>query len=406
MSRQTGFGFNEDTLALFGVAVLVFGALLWAARGPLAEKADFSLVYMGARIVYSGHGADLYDVHYQQQVNASLFSHPQPLIFEHPPFEALIFAPLAALPYRTAYLIWGIVNACAWLAVAVMFRPYAPVPREPLGYFALWLLFAPLGVALFQGQTSLFLLLIYALTLMQMQTERHFRAGVWLGLGLFKFQFVLPFAAIFILRRHWKFLKGFACSAGLIALLSLTAVGFRGIVGYLHLLSQVGSGPENVSYGAGVDMPTLLGFVYAIVGRWLGAHSLLVVVAILSSALIAGTAWSPSWNAGAESARNLMLAASIAVSLICGVHMFTHDFAPLMLALLLTLAHFPSRENIGLRLALSIALLVFWTPPVYFLFVTWHCMYLMFPVLLMFVIAASLLARKCASPALMESETS
>ena len=37
-----------------------------------------------------------------------------------------------------------------------------------------------------------------------------FAAGVALGLALLKFQFAVPFAVIFLLRRQWRFLGGFA----------------------------------------------------------------------------------------------------------------------------------------------------------------------------------------------------
>jgi hypothetical protein len=373
-------------------AVVVLGVLLWAARGPLAEKTDFSLMYTGARMVYVGDGAKLYDLQQQKQMNASLFAHPQPLLYEHPPFEALLLAPLASLPYRTAYLCWGIFNACIWLALPLILRRYAPVPREVLGYFALWLLFAPLGVTLFQGQTSLILLAVFVLTFTQLKKGNSFNAGVWLGLGLFKFQFVVPFVLIFLLRKQWKFIKGFICSASVLAFLSLLAVGGKGIASYVHLLVQVSSGPDNVSYGSGVDMPTLLGFVYAILGRWL-VSGITVISAVLSLILVFFTARNRAWTHETDDSFDFMFAASVAVSLITGFHMFTHDFSPIILGLFLAMAHFPRAQNKWLRIILSITLALFWTPPVYFALVSWHCMYLMFPVLLIFAMSALLLAR-------------
>ena len=194
-------GFNETGVLYLGVAILLLGAVLWAATGPITEKTDFVLTYFGAYMVRHGDGPKLYDIREQEKLRDSLFKHPNPLIYEHPPFEALLFAPLAGLPFREAYLIWGIVNALIWLVLPYLLRPHAPVPKELLGYFALWLLFAPLGVALFQGQTSLALLLAYAAAFLSLKRGQDLKAGWWLGFGLFKFQFVLRGAVLAIFVR-------------------------------------------------------------------------------------------------------------------------------------------------------------------------------------------------------------
>ena len=56
---------------------------------------------------------------YDRLVDQGLFDGEplEPLIYEHPPFEALLMAPLGALPYKTAYLIWGLVNVVIWLTL-------------------------------------------------------------------------------------------------------------------------------------------------------------------------------------------------------------------------------------------------------------------------------------------------
>ena len=107
-------GLNEGTLGLTMAAILLFTAVIWAAHSPNVEKADFSLTYVGAMLVHSDLGSRLYDIELQKQTRDTLFQHPSPLLFEHPPFEALIFAPLAHFSYRTAYMIWGLANATIW----------------------------------------------------------------------------------------------------------------------------------------------------------------------------------------------------------------------------------------------------------------------------------------------------
>jgi hypothetical protein len=163
VSESTGFvlGLNEATMGLFAAAILLAGAVLWSSHSPNVEKTDFSLTYVGARIVHAGLGARLYDINFQKQVRDSLFEHPNPLFYEHPPFEALLLSPLAALSFRTSYMCWGFFNAVVWLSLMFFLRQYLPWPREDLAYLCLWFLFAPVGVALFQGQSSIVLLALY-----------------------------------------------------------------------------------------------------------------------------------------------------------------------------------------------------------------------------------------------------
>jgi Glycosyltransferase family 87 len=380
-------GFNDGTLALVGAAILLFSAVWWTAHGPNVEKTDFSLTYVGAKIVHDGMGSDLYNISLQKQLRNSLYVHPVPLFFEHPPFEALLLSPLAGRPFRTAYLLWGIANAIVWLAVIFFLRRHLPWPGEGLGYISMWLLFAPLWVALYQGQSSLLLLAAYSVVFVLLKRQTHFAAGAALGLGLLKFQFVLPFAFIFLLRKKWLFLAGFVSSALVLVILSIAAVGWKGVADYVRFLLTIGSNPRNISYGSGVDMPTIHGFVLAILGRRISGAELNAVVAILSVALLSWIAW--RWkDKGERMSFELMFAAAIAASLLSGSHMFTHDFSPLVLAMFLAASHLSDGDFIADRAsaaALRTTFVLFWTFPLYFVFVKWHCLYLMGPVLLAFV---------------------
>jgi hypothetical protein len=286
-------------------------------------------------------------------------------------------------------MLWSFLNATVWLLLIFFMRPHLPAPLEDLGYVALWLLFAPLGVALFQGQSSLILLALYAAAFVLLRHNHEFAAGAWLGIGLFKFQFVLPFALIFLFRKQWRFLSGFCLTALILGILSLLTTGWHGLVTYVRFLLAIGTTPQNLSYGAAVDMPTIHGFVYAISGRRISHMGLTISVLALSVAIlfyIAGR-----WNTSrGSSADNLMFAAAVAGSLVSGSHMFTHDFSPLVLAMFIALDSLPPRNHRGLRVVVIFTLVVFWLPPVYFVLVASHGMYLMCPVLLLFALSAVL----------------
>lgn len=384
-AAKTGVGLDEQWVVLFAIAVVIFAAVLWASRSR-PEKTDFSVTYIGAKIVHDGNASKLYDLAEQKNIRTVLLHDSSPLIFEHPPFEALLLSPLAALPYRTAYLTWGFINGLIWLGLPYLVRPYAPVPKDPLGYRLLWLLFAPLGIALYQGQSSLVVLLLYALTFVSLKNNQDFKAGGYLGLGLFKFQFVIPLAAILVLQRKWKFVAGFLSAAALLGVLSLIAVGWQGLGSYIHLLTAIAGNPDKVSYGAAIDMATVDGFVHALLRNTLNQTGSRILTATISVLLIllAASAWHKKEGLDRESDKfDLVFAAAVVISLVTGMHMFTHDLSPLMLAMLLVLAHFPGEGRTALRLALGGTLTLFWIAPLYFALIKWHCMYLMFPLLLM-----------------------
>jgi hypothetical protein len=385
--------FNENVIFLVAAAILLVAAVVWADKPPTMEKTDFSVTYIGARMVYLGMGSNLYNLDEQRRFKAGLLKNAEPLIYEHPPFEAFLLAPLGALRYKTAYLIWGLINVAIWLLLPYLLRPYAPSPQDDLAYCGLWLLFAPLWVALLQGQSSLLLLLLFALSFIQLKRGNDFKAGLILALGLFKFQFIIPFAVIFLLRRKWRFLLGFAITALVLCALSLVAVGWAGIWSYYHLLTSIAAHPENSSFGAAVGMATVQGFAQTVLGKILSSGAVSLIVAAGSIFLVMYTVW--RWRQTEDSGNSctfdLMFAGAIAVSLLVGFHMFTHDLSPLMLALLLASAHLPGRHN-ALSLILRLTLVLFWIPPFYVALLTWHSVYLWFPVLLVFAGATLKLA--------------
>ncbi len=394
-SPKLKLGFDEIGIAYSCLIVLVAGALLWTVSGSKCEQTDFATVYVGARIVHLGQSARLYDLQEQAAVRKSIFKTPTTLPFVHPPFEALIFSPLAALPYRAVYILWSIINAVIWLSLPFLLRPYAPAPRETLGYLALWAFFAPLGMALFQGQSSLLILLLLTLSFVQLKRGRALAAGLWLGLGLFKFQFVLPFALIFLLRKQWRFLAGFTLSAAFLGTLSLIAVGWRGILSYGRFLTTIAADPHNIAYGAAVYMASLQGFLNVVLGNHLSGTVVGALAAVASLGLIGLTAW--QWRRTADAgglpqATELMFAAAIPVSLAAGSHVCPHDLSVLAISLFLVAAHFPAPQHPVLRFFLGTALVLFWTPVFLLALLVAQGLYLVFPLLMLLAFGAVKLA--------------
>jgi hypothetical protein len=393
IGRVARFRSVELAVAWFAAATVIFGAVIWADHSANIQMTDFSVTYVGARIVHEGRGSKLYDLAEQQRTKALLLTHAQPLIFEHPPFEALLLAPLGALEYKTAYLAWGLLNAIVWLYLPYLLRPYAPTPNSDVAYLALWLLFPPLGIALYQGQSSLLLLLVFAMAFVCLKQGREFRSGLWLGLGLFKFQFAIPLALIFLVRRRWGVIRGFTVSATALGVLSFVAVGWQGVVGYVRLLLNVAGSPHNFSYGKATDMATLQAFCNVILGKVLNPAIIHFVVAAGSVALIifAARQWPQAKLAHREF--DLFFATSVVVALVTGVHMFAHDVSPLAIAVFLVLPYVNTYAPRGWRAVWLGCVLALWIPPVYIVAIARHELYLLFPVLVGLIAAQVMSSR-------------
>jgi len=375
----------EGMLGLLGLAILLIAAVVWSARGPRAEKTDFAFTYLGATILHQGQATRLYDRDFQVRTRELLFVDPNPLLYQHPPFEALLLSPLARYSFRTAYLIWGLLNVIAWVLTVLALRPYCHWPQQDLAYIWLWPLFAPLGVSLFQGQSSLLVLGFITAGFLLLKKAREFPAGLCFGLTLLKPQVAAPLLLVFFFRKRWGVVAGSMVAGIMLGLLSVAAVGFRGLEQYASFLVNISRTPRDLSSGAAVDMGSIHGFLFALLGRFIHPS----LIALLSIALSVLLVWFVARHWPELHHFDLGFASAIAAALVAGDHMFTHDFSPLVLALFLVGAYL-STTRLGdtgtSRLALKSVLLFFWLFPIYFVLVAFHCLFLLAPFLVLFAI--------------------
>jgi hypothetical protein len=141
-------------------------------------------------------------------------------------------------------------------------------------------------------------------------------------------------------------------------------------------------------------MATLQGFLDAILGKLTNSTVLHLISVVVSVGLIIFVSEQWRRQEATQGSCDLLFAASIVIALVTSVHMFTHDLSPLILAALLAASHFPSRNRLGLRLTLGVALVILWLPPVYLALIAWHRMYLFFTVLMALALATTMLERR------------
>jgi hypothetical protein len=198
---------------------------------------DFRQLYVGGFMIRTGHAREMYDYDTQQRFEDTLVpvEKQNPLLVSHLAFEELLFVPLSLLSYRTAYWAFMALNvALLGLCVGSL--------RHRLRVLPDWLpallipAFFPISRTMEKGQDSIIVLTLLAVALWALDHEKEFVAGLLIGVGIFKFQIVIPIALLFVIWRRWSLSAGLAISSGAAGLLSLWLVGLGGARGYANML--------------------------------------------------------------------------------------------------------------------------------------------------------------------------
>ena len=98
-----------------GIPAYLFGIHLWTwvifLPGAMQGHADFRQLYAAGAMVRTGHSHQLYEYTSQKLFQDTLVSPEQiALPFIRPAYQALLFAPLSVLSYRTAYFVFLAIN--------------------------------------------------------------------------------------------------------------------------------------------------------------------------------------------------------------------------------------------------------------------------------------------------------
>jgi hypothetical protein len=198
---------------------------------------DFRQLYVGGYMIRTGHAGELYDYDTQQRFQDTLvpIENHEPLVISHLAFEELLFVPLSLLPYKVAYWMFMAFNGALLVLCVGLLRHRLTVLPDWLP-FLLIPAFFPISRTLEKGQDSIIILTLLAGALWALDHQREFVAGLLVGIGILKFQIVLPIALLFLIWRRWSFSVGFAVSSVAAGLVSLWLVGLGGAREYARML--------------------------------------------------------------------------------------------------------------------------------------------------------------------------
>jgi hypothetical protein len=345
MSDNTIGKFYKLILAALVAGSLIFHlAILWESRHRIAAGyGDFIIFYTGAQIINDGKSKDLFNVETQNAYQAK-FDVPQlewPLPFNHAPYELFLFLPLAHLPYPVAHAIWSVLNL---ILLLMMLRWLVFYVHSPHNFFvcAAVLAWFPTMEAFRLGQDSILSAALLLAVFIALKRGADGWAGVFLALGLYKPQLVLPMAGAFLVARRWHTLAVFSITGGVLAAVSLAMVGWQGALDLIAILESMGD-YSFIIYPR--NMPNIRGLSHVLLQAG-NLDMLIGPVTVVLSLGIYGLClylWRGEHDVLGPSF-DMTFSLTIVSTVLIGYHLYSHDLFPLMLPLVLFFRYISSES--------------------------------------------------------------
>ncbi|MGB7752503.1 MAG: glycosyltransferase family 87 protein [Candidatus Acidiferrales bacterium] len=150
----------------------------------MTGKNDFPVFYSNAQMVREGRAAYLYDF-----AAENIFVHRVSDVTRAPnnhlPYELLIFIPFTYLRFGAAHLLWTFVSLGMLVGVALLMCNTLSAGLSLRPTLLTTLAFFPVWYCLLQGQDSILLVLLFAISFWLWKRGREDAAGFTLAMGLF-----------------------------------------------------------------------------------------------------------------------------------------------------------------------------------------------------------------------------
>ncbi len=385
---------------VFLVFLLSLAAFAGARLSDSLLGTDFPDFYCAARMLVEGHGHQLYDAAAQRECQAR-YTGRVGTLYIHPPFEAAVYLAVAWLPLRRAYLLWSFLSLAFLATAARRLANDGLLPWDWRLVLAASLTFVPALLCLVQGQDSLLLLLLVVLAFTTLRGGRAFAAGCWLGLGLFKFELVLPLLLVLVLtdgrNARAGLAKGFALVAVALAGLSAAICGWSVFSVYPEFLAHLSGQPfAGISPRAMANFRGLTCFFFHR-DRSLWAIAFVSIFSI--TALIRTlTYWRNVGIVASERDEfDRAFAITVLFALLVSYHLNPHDLSLLLLPAILLCGNVAkTKTGSWRRLIIALSAILF-LPPLHLLALQWHSYALVsIPLIGLFAVGAALRSASCA----------
>ena len=283
--------------ALLGLVVWAAYAFNMATSGRLDREgqlkgADFLHEYVLGNIARMHAGGLLYDAPGQAALAQQLLHQAPNEVYlpVYGPQYSLVFLPFSWLPYGWAAAAWMLASGliyfiCCWL----LLRRFARLREDPTTIFILAASFPGFFFMIASGQNSILALIAFTIAFFCFRAKRMFLAGAALGLLMYKPQFGVMAAVLFLLTMEWRVVVG-ALVTGVGQLAVAAAYYGRSVVtdyfaSLVHINQNAGALEPHLD-----RMHSLRSF-WQLLLPWHGIASLLYALTALTAVVITIKCW-------------------------------------------------------------------------------------------------------------------
>lgn len=295
---------------------------------------DYPEFYSAGRIIAEGEAKQLYALDKQREYQKELLGVPGAVIpFVYPPHFALVYVPLSKLPFRVSYAVHALAMVAALaLACLLIQRIYPNLIASPYLLFFLALTAYPIFRSVIGGQNTALSILLIVLCWYKVLHNKHYQAGLYLGLLLFKPQFAVPLAGLFFLSGRWRVWLSAGATGIVLFGVNSALLGPAWFVDWFDIIAAFLGADARTNFG---ELVSWQGFLQAVMGP--GNSIAMALGWGLSAATILAISW--VWYAGGRQAD---FSAQLALASICIVlispHTLYYDSGIVLIAVVVLLA--------------------------------------------------------------------
>lgn len=346
MLRQRIYSWLMLGFVTLAIVHLAIWTIILLGEGPnlyVRHHTDFLHILTGALIVREGHGTQLYELEQQRTAQNAILApylslEPGMILpYNHPPFEAILIAPLLKLPYPVLFALWDLlalatVGASMWLLLRAL--PLSAPARALM--IAAVLSYHPFHIALWSGQTSPLLLLGAVGVYVAMKQ----RSEIWVAVALLpltlKPQILPPLLLFLMLLQYWRSIALWLGILGIGSIAVMPILGLGWPIQYLHFVSEASQLGE-LAYTDASHMPTLRGvFANLASERFQYLVMPLALMCVGVGLVLIGILWFRSRGTlrptppGVYGAFDCLWGATVLIATVTAIHLGPHDLLLLL----------------------------------------------------------------------------
>ena len=345
-------------LCLWGVCIADYAKPGLFDRAGNIKFQDFLPLYASAQMIERHRAIDLYNpaaVAYDVQTIVRRPSIRMPSLYG--PQVSLLLAPLTRFSFLSAATVWVALSLLIYFACIRVLWRCCPGLQTYGGTVVLCAIaYPPMFHFFVRAQLSALILLCFSAAFLAMRADRHFMAGLALGVLVFKPQFLVAIPLILFMAREWNILAALIVSSA--AQLTIARLYFGSAVmrGYFEMLRNAALwiGAAEL-HRAPIQMHSLRSF-WTLLFPWPLAATVLYLLSSIAVIAIAASIWK------SDAPLVLRFSAFLLAAVLANPHLFIYDLLALA-AMFLLLANWSienaqRREIPTLRLLLYLAFLI------------------------------------------------